>query len=344
MKAMVLKEPGELVLENREKPLCGDHDILIQVKACGICELDGQLIRNGGEKLQYPRVLGHEIAGLIVEKGKKINVYKVGQKVFIHPGLGCGQCHDCKKGQEHLCDQTKWMGLNRDGGFQEYLVFSQEEIRQRMVNIVNHSELNYEEISLIQPLACCVNMQDLLKIKRNESLGIVGGGRMGFLNFLLAKAFGAKAIYLIDKDKDQLEMARKLGIDGAFEDADQALTYLKEEKGEKGLDVVITCRRKPELMNAGIRMVKSKGRLGCLDGIPVPNKGNYDFTPLLKKEVQLYNAFGCGQSHTRKAQSLLEAEKLSVEELITHRVSLENLKEGLKNNEEAIGIATIVQM
>lgn len=98
MRAMVLKGPGDLVLEKRDKPVCGDRDILIQIKACGICEIDWGFIHNGQKRLEYPRVLGHEIAGVIVEKGKKINVYKVGQKVFIHPGLGCGKCQYCKKG------------------------------------------------------------------------------------------------------------------------------------------------------------------------------------------------------------------------------------------------------
>ncbi len=344
MRAMVLKGPGELVLEKRDKPLCGDRDILVRIKACGIGDVDLELMRNGQGRLKYPRVLGHEIAGVIVEKGKKVNVYKVGQKVFIHPGLGCGKCHYCKKGLEHLCSNNVRLGLNYDGGFQEYLLVSQEEICRRRINIINHTELNYDEIALIQPLAYCVNMQDLLNIKRDESLAIVGAGRIGFLNFLLAKSFGVKKIYLIDDNQDQLQMARKLGIDGAFEDADRALAQLERETDQNGFDVVIVGRRKAELINVGVQVVKTKGRLGTFDGLPAVSKVDYDFSPLDHKEVQKYNAIGCGQSHTRKAQSLLEAEKLSVDEIITHRFNLENAHQGFLNLEKDIGIAAVVQL
>lgn len=344
MKAMVLKGPGELALEKREKPVCGDRDVLVQVKACGISEIDFQFIRKGGKDLHYPRVPGHEIAGVIVEKGQNINVYKVGQKVFIHPGLGCGDCQYCKKGKEHLCDHKEYLGFKQDGGFQDYLLFSEVDISRRRINIINHLALDYNEIALIEPLACCVNMQDLLEIKKDESLLIIGGGRRGYLNFLLAKALGIQNVYLMDENKEQLEWAEKLDFDGIFEDGQQALEYLDRQAGQKRFDVVIVCQRKPAFINAGVKMVKTKGRLGCFDGIFGENEGNYDFTPLDQKEIHFYNSAGCGQSHTRKAQSLLEAEKLSVAELITHRFGLENVREGLENVEKGIGIATIVQL
>ena len=173
---------------------------------------------------------------------------------------------------------------------------------------------------------------------------IIGDRRIGFLYFVFDKSKRKKKIYLIDENQKQLEMARKLGIDGAFEDADQALDQLAAETGENGFDVVIVGRRKAELINIGMRVVKTKGRLGTFDGMLAAKKGDYDFSPLQEKEIQLYNAIGCGQSHTRKAQSLLEAEKLSVDEIITHRFSLENLQEGFLNLEKDIGIAAVVQL
>lgn len=352
MRAMILKEAGQLVIENREMPVCGDHDVLIQVKACGISEADYKLIREGSQDLLYPQILGHEIAGVIAEKGKNINVYKVGQKVFIHPRIGCGQCDHCRKGCDHLCDNVQGLGINRDGGFQDYLLFSEKEICQRMVNVVNHPQLTYDEISLIHPLACCVNIQDLLNIKRNEAIVIIGGGRMGLLNYLLAKSSKINAVYLIEKNQESFKKIKELGLDNVFEDEDQALGHLQAIDKRQGFDVVIPRKNHVDFMDIAVKLIKKKGRIGFFDtiqaidgvGDSVINDKEWDFLSLYKKEIQMFTTISCGQIHTRKARSLLEAEKLKVDRLITRQVSLEHFINDYNDIEQSTSLATILQL
>ncbi|HAZ05967.1 MAG TPA: alcohol dehydrogenase, partial [Acetobacterium sp.] len=102
MKAVVLERPGELVIRDQDMPVCGDHEILVQVRACNICRTDLKCATMGQRDLVYPRVLGHEIAGEIIARGKKVIGHQVGQRVHVHPGISCGVCDYCKSGQDNL--------------------------------------------------------------------------------------------------------------------------------------------------------------------------------------------------------------------------------------------------
>jgi len=345
MKAVVLEKPGELVLHDRDMPVCGVGEILVRVRACNICRTDLKCATVGQRDLVYPRILGHEIAGEIMAKGKNVIGYKVGQRVYIHPGISCGVCEYCKKGQDNLCDQIKIMGFNFDGGFQEVIKIDQQALRSRVVNQINNENLAYEEISFIEPLACCVNIQDRLKMDRESVLVIIGGGRLGLLNLFVAKAEGIKNVILIEENEERRNRGKALGFDAVFNGSDpDLLKQLQMTTNNKGVDVVIPCCPGPEALDLALQILRKKGTLGYFSGISRDDAFYPDINLIHYKEISVVGTYGCSAKHSRRAKTLLESKKVNVRPLISHRVKLEELARGMDYIKNGDGYSTIVVM
>lgn len=345
MKAVVLEKPGELVLKEVDIPVCGDHEILVQVKACNICKTDVKCVTMGQRDLVYPRVLGHEIAGVIIKKGKNVVGYPVGKHVHVHPGIACGKCEYCKVGMDNLCDHVEIMGFNFDGGFQEILKIPQNGVNGRILNMINNENLNYEEISFIEPLACCVNIQDALEINRNMAMIIIGGGRLGVLNLLLAKANGVKKVMLIEADENRRNRGLGFGFDEVFSgDETDLIDQIKMLTNGQGADVVIPCCPGPKALDLALQLLRKKGKLGYFSGV-IREEGIYPDTNLIHyKEITVIGSYGCSLAHSRKAKTLLETEKINVRPLISHRVRLEELAVGMEHVKNCDGYSTIVNL
>lgn len=345
MKAVVLEKPGELVLKDLEMPTCDAGEILVRVRACNICRTDLKCTTVGQRDLVYPRVLGHEIAGEIIARGKNVIGHKVGQRVHIHPGISCGVCEFCKKGLDNLCDQIKIMGFNFDGGFQEVIKIDQQAINARVVNQINDDNLDFEEISFIEPLACCVNIQDRLKMTRQAVLVIIGGGRLGLLNLFAAKAAGIKNVILIEENEERRNRGKELGFDAVFSVSEPDLKkQLQMATNNRGVDVVIPCCPGAAALDLALQILRKKGTLGYFSGISRDDVFYPDINLIHYKEISVVGSYGCSVRHSRKAKTLLESKKVNVRPLISHRVKLEELARGMDYIKNGDGYSTIVVM
>lgn len=345
MKSVVLEEPGKLVMKELAMPVCGDGDVLIRVRACNICKTDVKCTTIGQRDLVYPRILGHEIAGVVIEKGKKVAGNLVGERVYVHPGISCGQCEYCKSGQNNLCDQMEIMGFNFDGGFQEIIKITPKGVKGKVIQVINNDELAYEEISFIEPLACCVNIQDSLKMNKATVLVIIGGGRLGLLNLFTAKAEGIKTVILIEKNETRRNRGKELGFDAVFSGNETDLMeQIKAVTAERGVDAVIPCCPGPKALDLGLKLLRKKGSLGYFSGITRDEGFCPEINLIHYKEITVVGSYGCSVAHSRKARSLLEARKIDVRPLISHRVQLEELMLGMDYVKNCDGYSTIVRM
>ena len=159
MQAAVLEGVQKLFIKQKEIPRCKAGEVLLQVKACSICRTDLKCYELGHRDLKLPRVLGHEIAGIVVETGSGVDKYKKGDRVQVSPG-SCGHCEFCLQGRDNLCRRLKIMGFNYDGGFAEYLLVPAEAV---LAAEHDPAPSCYEEASMTEPLACSLNMQEALK-------------------------------------------------------------------------------------------------------------------------------------------------------------------------------------
>ncbi|WP_296561301.1 alcohol dehydrogenase catalytic domain-containing protein [uncultured Acetobacterium sp.] len=345
MKAVVLEKPGELVLRELEMPVCGASELLVRVRACNICRTDLKCATVGQRDLVYPRVLGHEIAGEIIAKGSQVARHRVGQRVHIHPGISCGKCQYCKKGQDNLCDQIKIMGFNFDGGFQEIIKIDQKALRSKVVNLINSKYLTYEEITFIEPLACCVNIQDRLKMNYDSVLVIIGGGRLGLLNLFLAKAERVTKVILIEENEGRRNRGKALGFDAVFSGREpDLLNQLKRCTNNRGVDVVIPCCPEPAALDLAVQILRKRGTLGYFSGITKGQDAYPDINQIHYKEISVVGSYGCSVGHSRKAKAFLESKKVYVKPLISRRVELEDLATGMDYLRNGDGYSTIVVM
>lgn len=336
MKAVILEEKEKLVIKDIPKPICGSKEIIIQVKACNLCKTDLKCVVHGQRDLIYPRILGHEISGIIHEIGEEVQGFQRGAHVHIHPGIPCKKCDYCLQGLDNLCDHVKIMGFNFDGGFQEFLLIPEEGVNAGIINVMNN-ELSFEEISFIEPLSCCVNIQSQLDFSNSPTLLITGGGRLGLLNLILAKIQSKGKTILIDPLEERRNMALNLGCDFVYPSIDVIPKDLS-------IDIAIPCCPDPKALDQALKILKKRGQLGYFSGIINPQNTPIDINLIHYKEILICGSYGCSLNHSKEAKKLLEAKKIDLKPLISHRITLDEIEKGLDFVKNCDGFSTIIEL
>ena len=207
MKYIVCEEPWKFALKHKDPPSSFDSDeVLLQMKTIGICGTDLHAYQGNQAFFSYPRILGHEIAGEVLETGTSVSGIFPGDKVLIMPYISCGKCIACRAGKTNCCERMQVLGIHTDGGMQEQLV-----VPARLLLPVN--ELNYVEIAIVEPLAIGAHAIRRAAVKAGEVIVVVGCGPIGLGLMKLAQIQGARVI-AVDVVEQRLAFARnKIGVD-----------------------------------------------------------------------------------------------------------------------------------
>ena len=251
MKVAVYYKNSDVRVEQRPKPAIKEGEILVKVKASGICGTD---VMEWYRIKAAPRVLGHEMAGDIVES--KTDKYKVGQRVFVSHHVPCNKCKYCLEGNHTACE-TLHKGNYEPGGFSEF-------VKVPRINVENGTYLlpenvSYEEGTFIEPLGCVARGQRVINVKKDHTVLVLGSGVSGLLNIKLAKLKGAKVI-ATDINEYRLKKAKEFGADEAINAKDELV--LKADK-------VIICTG---AMQAVQQAFNSIDRKGTILFFAIPNK------------------------------------------------------------------------
>ncbi|PYR29487.1 MAG: hypothetical protein DMF92_11630 [Acidobacteria bacterium] len=230
MKAMVLRAPGELVLDDVARPGLNASHVLVRVTHSGVCGTDLK-IYNGAIPVSYPRIMGHEMVGEVVEAGDS-HTFRPGERVIVDPELYCGACFHCRIGQTHLCPNGLLVGRDTNGGFAEYVTAPRSHVFRLPDSIDSRTA------PLIQVLTTCLHAQRQVNIFPAESVVVFGLGVTGQLHVQLAKARGATVIG-ITRSAGKRELAEKLGADLTIPGGDGALQQVREATEGRGADLVI---------------------------------------------------------------------------------------------------------
>ncbi len=344
MKAVFLKDAVTLVTEEVTMPECGGDEAVVRVEACGICRTDMKCYFQGQRDLKMPRILGHEIAGIVLTAGKNVNGIEPGSHVQVYPGISCGSCRYCRQGFDNMCDSLAIMGFNYDGGFSGYLKVPASSIKAGALNQIPKG-ISFAEATLTEPLACCINMLEALKLKAGDNLLIFGAGRFGLLTAMLARLWGAGKVMLAEPDSGRRNTASELGFKHCFDPGDPHLQEkLKSCTGEQGVDLAVTCTPHPDALTKAVEIVNKRGRLGFFSGLVGPgNNKNADLNLIHYKELTVKGAYGCSLRHNRAALELLGTGVIKAGKIITREISIDQLREGLlmvKNQSELSVVIT----
>lgn len=344
MKSAIYFGPEDIRIEEREKPRCQEGEILLRVWACAICGTDVRIYYQGQKNVVPPQVIGHEIAGTIEDFGEKVSGYERGERVILVTPVGCNQCEFCRQGRHNLCLDFKALGYHYPGGFSEYMIIPAEAVRQG--NIIKiPSSLPFEEASLVEPLSCCLNGQEYLKIKTGDTVVIFGAGPIGCMHVELAKSQGAKKIILVDISEERLSLAKRFSVDTFINSREENVTAkVLSLTHNSGADVVIVACSAPPAQEESLRLVKKRGRISFFAGLPRDKPTiSLDSNIIHYKEVSLFGAFASFKRQYEKALSLVSSGKIEMEKFITGTISLDELVQGMELTRSGRGLKVVVK-
>ena len=310
MRVAVYYRNNDVRIEERPVPVIGDGEILVKVRASGICGTD---VMEWYRIKKAPRILGHEISGDIVES--KSPKYKPGQRVFVSHHVPCHQCKYCKDGHETACE-TLHTGNYDPGGYSEF-------IRIPKINVdsgtyVLPDNLSYAEGTMIEPLACAVRGQSVVNIRQGQMVLILGCGISGLLNIRVAKSRGAKVI-VTDMDEARLKKAKECGADEIFKPS--ALPPVKA-------DHVILCTGALPAVKQAFQSLDRKGVL-LLFAIPETDI-QIPTVDVWRNEMTITSSYGAAPKDLEDSIKLIESGKIPVKDLITHTFPLKQAQEGFR--------------
>jgi 2-desacetyl-2-hydroxyethyl bacteriochlorophyllide A dehydrogenase len=324
MKAMVLKAPGELVLDEVSRPSASAGDVLIRVTHTGICGTDLKIF-NGAIPVKYPRIMGHEMIGEVVEGG---GAFRPGDRVIVDPELFCGSCFHCRIGQTHLCPNGVLLGRDANGGFAEYVTAPADHVFRLPDSIDSRTA------PLIQVLTTCLHAQRLANISPGESVVVLGLGVTGQLHVQLAKARGAGRVIGITRSAAKRELAQKLGADLTLASGEGAIQKVLDATEGRGADLIIdTTGAIPSVADA-VHMARFGGRL-LLFGIITATEGALPFYQLYFKELALINARVAKSEDYPESIDLVQRGVVRLQPLISHVMPFRELRNaiGMLNSE-----------
>jgi len=342
MKAAILKAPGHLMLDEVAMPLCPDGGLVIKTQACSICSTDVKMFQHGHRDANYPRILGHEVTGVVVESRIPGDMFQVGDRVQIFPGICCGHCPACRRGIDNLCEHISIIGFSHDGGFAEFLMVPPQSVAGGGVNLIP-AGVSYEEAALTEPLASCLNGQQLAGVTEADTVLILGAGPIGLLHAMLARVRGASRVLVAERLPARLAMAKLADIDRKIDiNRESTEAVVQEETGGLGVDVILTASSEvtvsslPELLAPG-------GRLCLFSGLPPETSQIPLDTNLIHyKELTITGAYGSTAAQNSAALRLIASGKVPVAWLITKRLPLGEIEEGMEYVADRKGLKAVI--
>ncbi|AVT29086.1 alcohol dehydrogenase [Plantactinospora sp. BC1] len=325
MKAVRFHAPGDVRIEDVPEPTPGPGDVKIRVRNCSTCGTDVKISKFGHHHIHPPRVMGHEIAGEVVQIGSEVTGWTAGDRVQVIAAIPCGTCPECRRGRMTVCPNQESMGYHYEGGFAQYLVVPAKVLAVDGLNRIPDG-VGFAEASVAEPLACVLNGQELAGVGPGDDVVVVGSGPIGCLHVRLARARGAARVFLVELNRERLEMAAALvHPDAAIcgSEVDPVDEVLKLTDG-RGADVIITAAASGAAQEQAVQMAARQGRISFFGGLPKDNPIiSLDSNLVHYRELTIVGANGSSPAHNAEALRLIATGSVPVSDLITHRLPLE---------------------
>jgi len=333
MLKVVLEKPFKIKFLESDVPVPKKKEVLIKVLVAGICGSDLHAYRGTQPFLNYPRVLGHEIAGEIAEMGEGVRGLCRGDLVTVDPVFSCGKCYACRVGRGNCCRDVKVMGVHVDGGFSEYIIVPADIVYKAPENIAP------EILSLTEPLSIGAQANNRGDVSGEDTVAILGAGTIGLASLLIAKTKDCKVI-TADLLTDRLKLARELEADKVVNIREENLMEAIAEltKGD-GVSVVIEATGAPQAVKDSIRIVSPAGRVVIL-GL---TNDSVTISPidLIRKELD-FRGSRLNNKLFPYVLTLLPSIENKVRKLITHKFNIKDINAAFelldKHSEKAIKV------
>ena len=328
MRAVMKKAAGlGTSIETVERPQAGADDVLLKVKAASICGTDLHIYKWDSwaqSVIKPPLILGHEIAGEVVEVGARVEGLEVGDLVSVESHIPCGKCYQCRHELRHICDNLQIVGVHRAGGFAEYLSIP------AVCGWKNPPGMSVDIAALLEPLGNAVYAASEAQVA-GQNVAVFGCGPAGLFTVAACKALGAVKVMAVDVNPKHLEMAAPMGADELLDGADPTLMdRLESHRGGAGLDIAIDMSGNHKAIVTAIRSLRKGGTLVAFGIPPGPIELNLANDVILPGR-RILGIVGRHMFRTWELmQRLIESGKLNPAPIITHRYPLSQFDEAIR--------------
>jgi L-iditol 2-dehydrogenase len=350
MKAAVLKGPRRIELEEVPTPKLGVNDVLVEVRACGVCGSDIAYYQRGRADVPPPIILGHEFSGVIVELGetaKKLGLFKEGDRVVAEPVMACGSCPSCKQGYPNMCERPTVLGVSVNGGMAEYCAVRYDYLHKIPENV------SFEEAAFTEPLACALNAIKKLRIVPGASAAVIGPGPIGLMVVQYLKKSGLSPVILMGTRDYRLEMGLKLGADYAINTKERGSKYysgspvekVKELTNGRGVDRVFVATGSVDANQIAVEITAPRGIVVFFGGA--------SYEPTSRVSIPLWEATLGEKEFTfawlspftfPDALNAISKKLVDVKPLITHTFTLNEVGKAIETAEKRLENALKVQI
>jgi len=323
MKACVLHGIGDLRLEDAAKPVPKKGEVLIKIKASGICGSDIPRVFSKGT-YHFPMIPGHEFAGQITEAGEGVDTGLVGRKAAVFPLLPCMQCDVCRIGEYAQCRNYNYFGSRCDGGFAEYIAVPAWNL------VMVPDSMTYEEAAMAEPAAVAIHALRQAGIVIGDNIVIFGAGPIGLMLGQWAYAWGADRVMLVDVDENKISFAKELGFQDVWNSGDgDAVDRILEVTEGRGADIAVEGAGVSAALEQCLKGVRPFGKVVAM-GNPLGEMklSQKAYWELLRKQLKIYGTWNSSYVSLPKndwelAIRAMGQGKISVKPFITHRFKLD---------------------
>ncbi len=330
MKAAVWHGGKDIRIEEVPKPKIGTDEVLVKVKAAGICGSELHAFEGTSQRRTPPLVMGHEFAGEVAEVGKDVKNIKLGERVTVDPLKRCGVCAPCVRGQGNVCRNVKLFGLHVSGAFAEYVAVP------ALNCYVLPDHVSFEEGAMTEPLSVGLRAVNNTDVKLGDTVVVIGAGIIGLSILQAAKAAGAGRLVVTDVVDYRLDFAKTLGADVAVNSkTEDAAKKIMELTDGSGADTVFEAVGLEATVQQGLDMLAIGGKLTIVG--MMSKTMTLNVLSIVSRELQVRGSYAYAVDDFRRGFSYIVNRKIDVKPLITNVLPLEKTREGFEMMHEKKG-------
>jgi len=324
-----------LRVEERPAPAVTKPDeVLIEVRACGVCGTDPAILE-GRHPASPLVILGHEYGGVVTDVGKEVSSVKAGDHVVVDPNIKCGQCRFCRSGKQNLCASMTTLGIFLDGGFAQYNIAPQSAIYKIPV------DMDWRDVALVEPVSCVINGVKRSGIGLGKSVAIIGAGPIGLIWVALAKGAGAAKVIVCETMAARQDAAKKLGADMVLDP--RSIDVVKEVKAETdgGVDVAVEVVGSTQTVQQAIEMLDFGGRAVMFG--TCPEDAHVKITPydLMRHEKEIVGSFIANYTF-RPAIEAMYRRQVPSDVLFTHHFTVQEIHRAIEVHRAGKSIKVLI--
>ena len=339
MKAAVVYGENDIRISERPTPIPDAGEVLIKVKASGVCATDVKILGGSGLPKELPTILGHEVAGTVKALGEGVTGLKINQRVAVYPIAACGECFFCKQERYSLCVKPYGLGHGADGGFAEYVVVPGQIVRLK--GIIDIKDMPFDLAAMAEPTSCCVAAAEQCGTKAGDNVLIIGSGPLGLLHTIVSKARGCRVI-TIDVNEQRLAIAKEVGADVTLNTEKEDVFKEVRKLTGVGADIVIAAVGLTEVIEKYLPLVRNGGVFNIFGGTPPGRTITLDPRWLHYGEIILTGTFAASLRQFKTSISLVQDRADAIAKVISVRCRLDDILDAVERVKNGTALKSII--